>query len=105
MDDLCPVEGLASDSGLLLVLLLIGLLWLVSDFGLGCRCHALREACRGYLRMELTRNLLLVLQGAWEGLEGGLARPILLYSLAVLKRNRLAVARGVSLMMHLRLRR
>ena len=30
LDDLCPVEGLASDSGLLLVLLLIGLLWVVS---------------------------------------------------------------------------
>ena len=55
--------------------------------------------------MELARHLLLVLQGAWEGLEGGLARPILLYSLAVLKRSGLAVARGVSLMMRLRLRR
>ena len=114
LDDLCPVEGLASDSGLLLVLLLIGLLWLVSgrrhdvlllDFRLGWHWHALWQARGGYLRMDLSRNLLLLVQCAWEGLEGGLTRPILLRSFTVLKRYRLAVAHGVSLMMRLRLRR
>ena len=114
LDDLCPVEGLASDSGLLLVLLLIGLLWLVSgrrhdvlllDFRLSWHWHALWQARGGYLRMDLARNLLLVVQGVWEGLEGGLTRPILLNSFTVLKRYRLAVAHGVSLVMRLRLRR
>ena len=112
MNDLCPVEGLSSDSGLLLVLLLIGLLWLVGrrrhdvlllDFRLSWHRHALWQACGRYLRMDLTWHLLLVVQGAWEGLEGGLTRPILLNSFTVLKRYRLAVAHGVSLMMRLRL--